>query len=153
MRNYYSYQTVIDRILIVEEDENIVEIAFGKRKTSGTEKETALIKKAIKQLNEYFDGKRKVFDFAMNAKGTEFQKRVWIALQNIPYGELYSYKQIAEIIGNPKASRAVGMANNKNSLPIVIPCHRVVGSNGKLVGYAYGLDMKKYLIDIEKSNI
>ena len=105
------------------------------------------------QLNEYFDGKRQTFDFATNAKGTEFQKRVWIALQNIPYGELYSYKQIAEIIGNPKASRAVGMANNKNSLPIVIPCHRVVGSNGKLVGYAYGLDMKKYLIDIEKSNI
>jgi len=153
MRNYYSYQTVIDRILIVEEDENIVEIAFGKQKTSGTEKETALIKKAIKQLNEYFDGKRQTFDFATNAKGTEFQKRVWLALQNIPYGELYSYKQIAEIIGNPKASRAVGMANNKNSLPIVIPCHRVVGSNGKLVGYAYGLDMKKCLIDIEKANI
>ncbi|MDR1554240.1 MAG: methylated-DNA--[protein]-cysteine S-methyltransferase [Prevotellaceae bacterium] len=152
MKNYYSYKIKANYVLIVEDNGCIVEIAFDKRKINGTEKETDIIKKAAMQLEEYFAGKRKSFDFPINAQGSEFQKRVWTALQTIPYGELRSYKQIAEKIGNPKASRAVGMANNKNPLPIVVPCHRVIGSNGKLVGYAYGLDMKEYLINIEKTN-
>lgn len=151
MKNYYSYKSAFGDILIVADDKNIVEIVFGKKKIDGSENETAVIKNAAKQLLEYFDGKRKAFDFPINPQGSEFQKQVWTALQNIPYGELYSYKQIAEIIGNPKAARAVGLANNKNPLPVVVPCHRVIGSNGKLVGYAYGLDMKEFLINLEKS--
>ena len=79
-------------------------------------------------------------------------KKVWKALQEIPYGETRTYKQIAEKIGNPKAVRAVGMANNKNKIPIIIPCHRVIGSNGKLIGYALGLDKKQWLLDLEKNN-
>ncbi|MDR2651805.1 MAG: methylated-DNA--[protein]-cysteine S-methyltransferase [Prevotellaceae bacterium] len=152
MKNYYSYKIKTNYVLIVEDNGCIVEIAFDKRKIDGNEKETDIIKKASKQLEEYFAGKRKSFDFPINPQGSEFQKRVWTALQTIPYGELRTYKQIAEKIGNPKASRAVGMANNKNPLPIVVPCHRVVGSNGKLIGYAYGLDMKEYLINLEKTN-
>ena len=152
MKNYYSYTVKIGDISIVEENGNIVEIAFGKPKYLGAENETHEIKKAIQQLREYFDGKRKTFDFNMKAQGTEFQHKVWNALQTIAYGELCSYKQIAEKIGNPKASRAVGMANNKNPLPIVVPCHRVVGANGKLVGYASGLGIKEYLINLEKNN-
>lgn len=152
MRNYYSYTVKIGEILIVEDDGNIVEIALGtKRKYLGTEHETPEIKKAIQQLREYFDGKRKTFDFRIKAQGTEFQQKVWNALQSIAYGEVCSYKQIAEKIGNPKAARAVGMANNKNPLPIVVPCHRIVGSNGKLVGYACGLDIKAELLNIEKN--
>ncbi|MDR3287491.1 MAG: methylated-DNA--[protein]-cysteine S-methyltransferase [Prevotellaceae bacterium] len=151
MKNYYSYKSAFGDILIVADDKNIVEIVFGKKKIDGSENETAVIKNAAKQLLEYFDGKRKAFDFPINPQGSGFQKQVWTALQNIPYGELYSYKQIAEIIGNPKAARAVGLANNKNPLPVVVPCHRVIGSNGKLVGYAYGLDMKEFLINLEKS--
>jgi methylated-DNA-[protein]-cysteine S-methyltransferase len=151
MKNYYSYNIKKLCILIVEDNGYVVEIAFDKREIKGTEKETAIIKTAATQLEEYFAGKRQCFDFPINPQGSEFQKRVWTALQNIPYGELRTYKQIAEEIGNGKASRAVGMANNKNPLPVVVPCHRVIGSNGKLIGYAYGLDMKEYLINVEKN--
>ncbi|MDR1197965.1 MAG: methylated-DNA--[protein]-cysteine S-methyltransferase [Prevotellaceae bacterium] len=150
MKNYYSYKINKNCILIVENSGSIVEIALADKKIDGNEKETGVIKKAAMQLCEYFAGKRRSFDFPINPKGSEFQKLVWAALQNIPYGKLCTYKQIAEEIGNAKASRAVGMANNKNPLPIVVPCHRVIGSNGKLTGYAYGLDMKEYLINIEK---
>ncbi|WXR61045.1 methylated-DNA--[protein]-cysteine S-methyltransferase [Peptostreptococcaceae bacterium AGR-M142] len=103
-----------------------------------------------KQLIEYFNKERKTFDIKLNLKGSEFQKKVWNELLNIPYGTVCTYKDIATKIGNEKASRAVGMANNKNTIPIIIPCHRVIGSNKKLVGYAYGLDMKEKLINLEK---
>ncbi|MDR0420082.1 MAG: methylated-DNA--[protein]-cysteine S-methyltransferase [Prevotellaceae bacterium] len=151
MKNYYSYNINTNCVLIVENDGNIVEIALADKKINGTKKETDIIKKAASQLKEYFAGKRKTFDFPINPQGSEFQKQVWSALQNIPYGELRTYKQIAEEIGNAKAARAVGMANNKNPLPVIVPCHRVIGSNGKLTGYAYGLKMKEYLINIEKN--
>ncbi|BDD09840.1 hypothetical protein FUAX_22720 [Fulvitalea axinellae] len=107
-------------------------------------------KEAVKQLREYFSGERKAFDLKLNPAGTDFQKTVWQALAEIPYGESHSYKDVAVKVGNPKASRAVGMANNKNPLPIIVPCHRVVGANGKLTGYAYGLEMKRRLLDLEK---
>ena len=96
-------------------------------------------------------GKRIRFDLPLNPRGTEFQQQVWKAMCDIPYGETRSYKQIAETIGNPKAVRAVGMANNRNPLLIVIPCHRVIGANGKLVGYGAGIAMKEYLLKLEKS--
>lgn len=103
------------------------------------------------QLLEFFSGKRTSFDFEYELRGTDFQKKVWNALCDIPYGETRSYKDIAIAIGNPKASRAVGNANNKNPITIVVPCHRVIGANGKLVGYAGGLEMKQKLLTIEKN--
>jgi len=114
--------------------------------------ETPVIKKASKQLEEYFNGKRRTFDLPITLHGTDFQIKVWKALQTIPYGETRSYGQLAALIENPKASRAVGMANNKNPISIIIPCHRVIGHNGSLVGYAGGLNIKQKLIDLEKTN-
>ncbi|UGA55720.1 methylated-DNA--[protein]-cysteine S-methyltransferase [Vibrio sp. VB16] len=105
-----------------------------------------------RQLNEYLSGIRCQFDLKISPQGTEFQKRVWQALTTVPYAQTESYKAVAEKIGDGKASRAVGMANNKNPLPIIIPCHRVIGSNRKLTGYAFGLDIKTKLIDLELIN-
>lgn len=107
---------------------------------------------AVYQLKEYFAGKRKIFDFPYQLKGTDFQQKVWAALCEIPYGQTRTYKDIALAIGNPRACRAVGMANNKNPMSIVVPCHRVIGSNGKLVGYGSGLDMKQALLQLEAKN-
>lgn len=104
------------------------------------------------EVMEYLDGKRKTFDIKYEINGTEFQKKVWKEFTKIPYGETRTYKEIAVAVGNPKASRAVGMANNKNPIAIIVPCHRVIGSDGKLVGYAGGLDMKKFLLDLELRN-
>ena len=109
-----------------------------------------IVVKLKKELDEYFIGKRKVFDLPLKFSGTKFQERVWDALLKIPYGEIRTYKDIAAAIGNNKASRAVGMANNRNNIMILIPCHRVIGSNGKLVGYAGGLETKEYLLNLEK---
>ena len=111
---------------------------------------SALTKRAISQLEEYFSGTRKSFDLPLEINGTEFQLKVWKALCNIPYGETRSYKDIAEKIGNPKAVRAVGGANNKNKLMIVVPCHRVIGADGSLTGYAGGIEVKKKLLELEK---
>lgn len=102
------------------------------------------------QLREYFEGERKVFDLPLKISGTPFQEMVWGELLKIPYGETRSYKDIATSIGNPKASRAVGMANNRNKIAIIIPCHRVIGANGSLTGYAGGLDIKEKLLLLEK---
>ena len=111
-----------------------------------------LLSMATIQLDEYFQGKRTTFSLPFKLTGTPFQLAVWKELQNIPYGQTTSYKEIAQKINKPKACRAVGMANNKNPLPIIIPCHRVIGSNGKLIGYAGGLNLKNYLLELEKSH-
>ncbi|MCL2077334.1 MAG: methylated-DNA--[protein]-cysteine S-methyltransferase [Oscillospiraceae bacterium] len=111
---------------------------------------TALTDLAARQLEEYFWGKRRCFDLPLRPCGTAFQQTVWNVLLSVPYGETRSYKQIAELTGNPRACRAVGMANNKNPLHIIIPCHRVVGSNGALIGYAGGLEIKERLLKLEK---
>jgi O-6-methylguanine DNA methyltransferase len=108
---------------------------------------------AYNQVCEYINGNRKSFDFPYEFQGTDFQKKVWHALCDIPYGETRSYKQIAEAVNSPKASRAVGMANNKNPITIAVPCHRVIGTNGKLIGYAGGLDMKMALLELEKTEL
>jgi methylated-DNA-[protein]-cysteine S-methyltransferase len=113
-------------------------------------KETELIRKAYNELLEYLEGKRKSFDVPLAPKGTEFQMKVWKALQEIPYGETRTYKEIAEKTGNPKACRAVGLSNNRNPISVFIPCHRVIGSSGNLVGYAGGLEVKEYLLNLEK---
>jgi methylated-DNA-[protein]-cysteine S-methyltransferase len=111
---------------------------------------TPSLEKAQQELDEYFAGKRQRFDLPHEVQGTEFQKRVWQELQTIPYGETRSYKDIAKQVQSPLASRAVGLANNKNPISIIIPCHRVVGQNGKLTGYAGGLAAKEYLLDLEQ---
>lgn len=105
---------------------------------------------AQQQLNEYFQGQRQTFELPLDFEGTEFQKKVWQALLNIPFGETRSYRQIAEQVGSPKAVRAVGAANGQNPISIIAPCHRVIGSGGKLVGFAGGLDNKEILLKLEE---
>ena len=109
-------------------------------------------KEALVQLEAYFKGDRTTFDLEMTIQGTAFQKKVWQELVKIPYGETISYGELARRIGNPKASRAVGMANGKNPIPIIIPCHRVIGKNGSLTGFGGGIDVKKKLLELEKTN-
>ena len=146
----YSYETKLGSVTIVEEDGALLAITTH-RTYEGIKQETPLINEAYRQLSEYLLGERKRFDLPLNPQGTVFQLQVWKSLCDIPYGETRSYKQIAEAIGNPKAVRAVGMANNRNPLLIVVPCHRVIGANGKLVGYAAGIEKKEFLLKLEKS--
>lgn len=152
-----SIKTPIGIITIKEKNNKIIELQLNSNlvqpiKENEQIKETPLLIEAEKQLTEYFNKTRTKFDLPLAPQGTDFMKRVWKELIQIPYGETRTYKQIAQKIGNEKASRAVGMANNKNPIPIIIPCHRVIGANNKLVGYALGLDKKEFLLDLEKSN-
>ena len=110
---------------------------------------SSVLKEAFRQLDEYFDGKRTEFDLPLAPQGTPFMKSVWEALCDIPYGETATYKDIAIAVGSPKAYRAVGMANNRNPIGIIVPCHRVIGCSGKLVGYAGGTDLKYKLLRLE----
>jgi len=107
----------------------------------------------VQQLQSYFAGERKNFDLALILEGTDFQKRVWTALRKIPYGETISYKELAEMIGSPKAVRAVGAANGANPIPIIIPCHRVIGNDGSLTGFGGGLPLKKQLLELESHQL
>ena len=157
---YKIYDFEIGELAICEENEKIVLVNVVKTKEdieemakNSIQKETSLIKNTKQQLDEYFAGKRKKFDIPIKLDGTDFQIKVWKELLKIPYGETCSYLDIAKCIGNPKASRAVGMANNKNKIIIIVPCHRVIGSNKKLVGYACGLDVKKKLLELERENL
>ena len=111
-----------------------------------------IIEKTILQLSEYFKGKRKKFNIPLELSGTNFQLKAWEALKKIPYAKTVSYSDQAKLIGNPKASRAIGNANNANPISIIIPCHRVIGKSGKLVGYGGGLDRKDYLLELEQKN-
>jgi len=154
---YYRFPgTPIGELGIIEEDEKITWIFFRDRENHPKHSnkifitETALIKKTSVQLNEYFSRKRKSFDIPLLLRGTDFQLSVWQSLQKIPYGKTCSYAEIAAMAGNPKACRAAGMANNQNPAVIIIPCHRVIGSNGSLTGYGGGLEIKKYLLALEK---
>ena len=148
----FTYETILGSVTFVEENGTLLAITTH-RSYEGICQETPLIKEACRQLSEYLKGERKTFDLPLNPKGTDFQKCVWRALCDIPYGETRTYKQIAEAIGNPKAVRAVGMANNRNPITIIVPCHRVIGANGKLVGYGGGLEMKEFLLRLEKVSI
>ena len=135
------------------DDTALVKIGFGGTVSADHRlADTPLLIQAEQQLQEYFAGKRQQFDLPLAPEGTPFQQACWKALCDIPYGRKHSYADQAKAVGNPKASRAVGMANNRNPLPIVIPCHRVVGSGGKLVGYAGGLDIKEKLLTLEAAN-
>ena len=150
MTNYYLYEMPVGTVVIIADDTAVTGISFGKAPAGAQKAETQVIKKAAAQFGEYFRGERKAFDLPLSPRGTEFQKKVWDALVRIPYGETRTYGQIAAEVGNPKASRAVGLANNRNPLAIIVPCHRVVGANGTLTGYAGGLGNKQLLLDLER---
>ncbi|MGN0451191.1 MAG: methylated-DNA--[protein]-cysteine S-methyltransferase [Acutalibacteraceae bacterium] len=111
---------------------------------------SALADRVFKEISEYLNGKRKAFDFPIAPKGTDFQKKVWTVLRKIPYGETKTYGEIAAYIGNPRAARAVGNACNKNPLLLAVPCHRVLGADGSLTGFAAGIEIKKHLLLLEK---
>ncbi len=132
---------------IVVEDGKVREVEFGKYPDNGGGEE---VEEVRRQLREYLSGKRKEFDLKLEPQGTQFQKDVWNAMLEIPYGETRSYKEIAQRIGRPLAYRAVGQASNRNPIAIIIPCHRVVGSNGSLTGYGGGMPIKIRLLDLEK---
>lgn len=155
MKYIYFYNTEFGKIEINTNEECLSAINFSciNKKSDFIEKETTLIKEICNQLHDYFIGKLKTFNLPILYEGTDFQKSVWKELQTIPYGETWSYKQLAINIEKEKAYRAVGMANNKNPIPIIIPCHRIIGSTGKLVGYSGGLKTKQFLLDLEKNNI
>lgn len=150
LKEYYGYyNSPIGILEIICSKDALILIEFvDKEKKS--EETNALVQKVISQLDEYFRGLREEFDLEILLEGTEFQKQVWKELMKIPYGKTESYKDIAIKIKNEKAVRAVGNANNKNSIPIIVPCHRVIGSNGKLTGYAGGLNKKQWLLEHEK---
>lgn len=153
MKNVWYYDYPIGTIGIAEENGAICRVFFlssGKNLAGFDAAQTPLVQKAATQLGEYFDGKRKEFDLPLSLHGTEFQQSVWKALRLIPAGKTRSYKDIAVQIGSPRASRAVGMANNRNPVIIIIPCHRVVGQDGSLTGYVGGLSVKQYLLELEK---
>lgn len=140
-----AHETALVAVLWENENSNRVRLA-----ALVEDLQHPILLKTAQQLNEYFAGKRQQFDLPLDFEGTAFQQQVWQALLTIPFGETRSYKQIAEQIGNVKAVRAVGAANGKNPISIIAPCHRVVGANGKLVGFAGGLENKEVLLKIEK---
>ena len=146
----YAYYDFPYGVLKIGYTEDAVVLIEKREKKEGESVPSPLSDRAFEQISAYFKGERKEFDFPYALNGTEFQKKVWRALTEIPYGETRSYQQIAEAAGNKKAARAVGMANNKNPIMIVVPCHRVIGANGKLVGYGGGLAMKEALLALEK---
>ncbi len=149
MKGFAIYETEVGFIRIDYENEQVVYLKKVFETPEKFGEKTKLTDTVASQLSEYFKGKRKQFDFAYEMRGTDFQKKVWSALCEIPYGQTRTYKEIATAVGNEKASRAVGMANNKNPISIAVPCHRVIGKNGKLVGYAGGLGMKEFLLNLE----
>ena len=159
--------TPIGEMLAIATDEAICMLDFGDSKNWLKDKEilvkhygatqvaedSLLLSELEKQLKEYFTKKRKEFSLPLALVGTSFQEEVWKVLQTIPYGEVRSYKEQATAVGNPKGVRAVANANGKNRISIVIPCHRVIGSDGTLTGYASGIERKQFLLDLERSNV
>ena len=152
MYRQFCYDTAIGKVFIAEREGAVTHLTFSEKKLPA-QMETGrseLLDTAYLQLNEYLEGNRREFEMPLAPEGTGFQKAVWRALCEIPYGETRSYGEIARRIDNPKACRAVGLANNRNPISIIIPCHRVIGSDGRLVGYGGGLPLKEYLLTLEK---
>lgn len=150
--NYQYLDSPVGRLRLVSDGKHLTAIEWEQRQAidpDDTEKTDPALSACAKQLREYFAGERRSFDLPLSPTGTEFQKNVWAALKAIPYGKLRSYRDIAESLDNPKAVRAVGAANGRNPIPIVVPCHRVIGSDGSLTGFAGGLEAKKVLLELE----
>lgn len=157
---HYAYKTMpspVGELTLVASEKGLAAILWENDKSGrvpfagllAEESKHPLLNEVEQQLQEYFDGRRKTFSLALDFIGTDFQKKVWQALLQIPFGETRSYAQIAQQVGNPKAVRAVGAANSRNPISIIAPCHRVIGSNGKLTGFAGGLEAKAYLLGLE----
>lgn len=152
--NFQYTDSPIGVLKLVSKGDELLRIEFqGQYVEDGTasERSNAVLRACAGQLAEYFAGRRQHFELPVRALGTPFQQSVWNALADIPYGGLRSYRDIAQSIGNPAAVRAVGAANGRNPLPIVVPCHRVIGSNGSLTGFAGGLENKRFLLQLEGS--
>ncbi len=155
---YTTYESPVGPLLLAGESNALRRVSFESSKRSAPPgADSKLDKKpfaeVIRQLQAYFNGELKEFDLPLAMEGTEFQLRVWNALRTIPYGETISYAQLAERIGNPKAVRAVGLANGSNPIPIIVPCHRVIGSDGSLTGFGGGLSTKKMLLELENKQL
>lgn len=144
------YLSPVGLLRLAAREEGLCRIEFLRDSAPGKDRPHALLGEAARQLDEYFAGQRRTFDLPLCPSGTAFQRQVWQALRAIPYGETRSYAQIAAAVGRPRACRAVGMANHRNPLPIVVPCHRVIGAGGALTGYAGGLEIKKQLLALEQ---
>lgn len=155
METFYNWiESPLGKLLLVADDEGLIELGFGSGRTKPVvdpawRNDAARLREPMRQLDAYFAGKLHDFDLPLKPTGTPFQQRVWNSLCEIPYGETISYGELARRIRNPAASRAVGLANGANPIAILIPCHRVIGSNGKLTGYGGGLDNKRWLLDFE----
>ncbi|HSP13306.1 MAG TPA: methylated-DNA--[protein]-cysteine S-methyltransferase [Thermoanaerobaculia bacterium] len=147
----YSYvETPIGPLLVAGDRRRLQQVRFApSHPDDGWERDAHAFDDVAGQLAEYFAGKRRTFDVDLDLSGTPFQLEVWSALQRIPYGEVRSYGEIARAIKRPKAVRAVGAANGANPIPIIVPCHRVIGSNGSLTGFGGGLDVKRRLLELE----
>jgi methylated-DNA-[protein]-cysteine S-methyltransferase len=156
--NFTQMESPVGPLLLAADDRGLREVLFvnGRHKTQPKpewEKDAAPLKETMSQLRAYFSGKLEEFDLPLAPEGTPFQLEVWRRLCEIPYGETMSYGELAKMIGNPNASRAVGLANGSNPIPIIIPCHRVIGSNGKLTGYGGGLPIKEKLLALERRQL
>ena len=144
-------KTPIGTVEVIESGGAVVEVDFRDRPPGGRSDSSPCLRGCQEQLDEYFRGRRRLFDLKLDPQGTDFQRRVWEALVRIPYGQTTSYGRIAVSLGNGRSVRAVGAANGRNPIPIIIPCHRVVGAGGDLIGYGGGLWRKKWLLDHEQS--
>lgn len=155
MENSYTFQSPIGFLTICEKNNQLTQLYLdnsyeGSLKNRSFEHHSDFLHEVYHQLKEYFAGKRKAFELPVNGEGTAFQKAVWRELQKIPYGETRSYEDIAIAIGNKKAVRAIGQANGRNPIMIVVPCHRVIRKNGDISGFACGVEAKRYLLDLER---
>lgn len=150
--HYSSCETTLGPVYICEENGRLTHLGLGKKPAfAAQERDTPLLCRAHAQLKEYLAGTRSAFELPLFPAGTAFQQEVWAQLQKIPYGEAITYGELARAVGRPKASRAVGAACGRNPIAIIIPCHRVVGQNGSLTGYAWGKDAKATLLSLEKN--
>ena len=154
MQTYTAcYRSEIGPFEVIGKQKGILAMTFNKDPLVTDHDLPACMTECLRQLEEYFKGRRRKFNIPLLLKGTDFQKAVWRQLQKIPFGRTASYGDVARAIGRPRAFRAVGNANNKNPIPLIIPCHRVIGSDGKLVGFGGGIWRKQWLLDHEKSLI
>jgi len=153
---YFDFVCVIGKVWLTGDEQGLISLDLAENPPfaiGNLIKNERYFLAIYNQLTEYFAGKRQKFDVSLQLKGTEFQRKVWRKLCEIPYGQTITYKELATNIGNPKAHRAAANANAANKLPIIIPCHRVIASNGKLGGYSLGTDLKQYLLNLEHSNL
>ena len=149
---YTTINTPVGFLKIATNDTALLSVDFSDQHSESGSYQPEILKNSVSQLVEYFNGTRTEFSLNLNPEGTEFQKKVWQHVKSIPYGQTVSYLDIALLSGSEKNTRAVGLANGKNPIPIIIPCHRVIGSSGKMTGYAGGIERKKWLL-IHEQNI